>query len=101
MFRKLTEEMSRTSCSRIGLKISVDPFEYPLWVLLRERGLRPTIKHLESHAGAPVPLDPTFALCAVLSAGGDPQYADAKALQFGDYVLYLIPEPGAAGRTGS
>ena len=98
-FLSLTEAIAQTSCGRIGLRISTDPFEYPLWVLLRDRDLRPTIKHVESHGLAAVPLDTGFQPCAVISAGIDERSSHLTQRQFGGFYLYV--EPAAVQRPGS
>jgi hypothetical protein len=90
-FQAITASISRASCRRIGLRISTDPFEYPLWVLLRDAGLRPEIRHLQSMHMAELPPDPTFHPCAVLSAGTDDRYQTVTPLQFGGFYLYHLP----------
>lgn len=89
-FGALTDAVAASACRRIGLRISADPFEYPLWVLLDQRGVHPRLKHVEAHGYVPIAPDPQFEPCAVISAGTDARYSAAPARRVGGFVLYSL-----------
>lgn len=44
-YKKLVHQIKESKCDKISLKIGVDDWEYGLWVLLRNQGMKPVIKH--------------------------------------------------------
>ena len=91
-YKAIVTTLAGTGCRELGLRISKDPFEYPLWVLLRDRGLDVTIRHIES--GVRVPVDPAFQPCAALSAFGEDQSLSrgVRPFRMGDMYLHLWKE---------
>lgn len=64
---QICDDLAASRCRRIGLKLSSEDAEYPLWLMLRQRGYRGRIEHVrvknESHRFAP----PTVMPDAVIS----------------------------------
>jgi 4-amino-4-deoxy-L-arabinose transferase-like glycosyltransferase len=44
-YKKLVGQIQESKCEKISIKIGLDDWEYGLWVLLRNRGMKPIIKH--------------------------------------------------------
>jgi Dolichyl-phosphate-mannose-protein mannosyltransferase len=87
----IADAIAGSSCHEIGLRIIADPFEYPLWMLLKERRHPVVFEHLEMHAYVPIPPTEGFKPCAIISAGrpyegAGPQFVDR---QFGGHHLYM------------
>jgi hypothetical protein len=89
-FNSMTEMVAQTGCKRVGLRISSLDLEYPLWVLLQEKGFDGVIHHIGVTNETNVFEDPTFMPCAVISNGFLPDYAAIMSEHsFGIFTLYL------------
>jgi hypothetical protein len=44
--RKVARQIAATRCTEVGLKLSSDDAEYPLWLMLREAGFKGRIDHV-------------------------------------------------------
>ncbi len=57
----LADDIMKSGCTNVLLKIGPDTWEYPLWALLKDRGFKGTINHAlvenTTAAAAPQPLD--------------------------------------------
>ena len=52
-------DLVRSGCTNVLLKVSNDSWEYPFWVLLKDRGFRGTIHHIAvENASAALPVAP-------------------------------------------
>jgi 4-amino-4-deoxy-L-arabinose transferase-like glycosyltransferase len=80
-----------SGCQNVGLRIDgIVSREYPIWVLLRERGFKGRIEHVEVTNPSQIYTDPSFKPCAVFSLGIDPNYENGwRRIDLTDYYLYL------------
>jgi hypothetical protein len=44
-YKKLIHQIKESKCEKLSLEIGLDDWEYGLWVLLHNRGMKPIIKH--------------------------------------------------------
>jgi len=94
-YNSMTELISRTACDRVGLQISSLAFEYPLWVLLREKGFEGEIQHIDVQNETSVFQDPAFTPCAIISEGESSDYAATlPEHSFGSFRVYLNETDG-------
>lgn len=70
-YRSATRDIAASGCQRVGLNLSNDSWEYPLWVLLADRGWTGQIRHLEVHNASATLADPKFVPCAIVASGSD------------------------------
>jgi hypothetical protein len=88
VFEEIADTMARTPCRELGLRIARDPFEYPLWVLLRGRGVDAAIHHIESSVR--VAVDPAYKPCAALALAEDQSLSGGWGpLRIGKFFLHL------------
>jgi hypothetical protein len=89
-FNSMTDLIAGTSCDRVGLNISSLALEYPLWVLLREKGFDGVIEHIDVPNETSVFEDPTFVPCVVISESANSTYAETMSEhEFGNFQVYL------------
>jgi hypothetical protein len=89
-YDSMTELIAGTGCERVGLRIGSLALEYPLWVLLREKGFEGVIQHVDVPNETSVYEDPAFVPCAIVSEGPSSDYvAILSEHPFGNYYVYL------------
>jgi hypothetical protein len=89
-YNSMTELITGTGCDRVGLRISSLALEYPLWVMLQEKGFEGTIEHIDITNETSVFEDTAFVPCAVVSEGFSPDHAAIMTEHsFGAFLLYL------------
>jgi 4-amino-4-deoxy-L-arabinose transferase-like glycosyltransferase len=59
--QRISADIARSGCDSVGLKLGFDAFEYPIWLMLRDRGFTGTINHcFVEHVSGRLPvLNPT------------------------------------------
>lgn len=98
-FNSMTDLISGTKCDRVGLNISSLALEYPIWVLLQEKGFEGEIQHIDVSNETRVFEDASFVPCAIISEGENSAYAPLLAEHpFGNFYLYQ-GEPGKNSST--
>jgi 4-amino-4-deoxy-L-arabinose transferase-like glycosyltransferase len=96
-FNAMADLITGNSCDRVGLNISSLALEYPLWVLLREKGFDGVIEHVDVPNETRVFEDPSFVPCAVISEGVNSAYAASMSEHaFGDFEVYLSGSNGTS-----
>ena len=54
--RRIAEDIVAAGCANVGLKLGFDAFEYPLWLMLRNRGFAGRLDHFGvEHESARIP----------------------------------------------
>lgn len=91
-YNSMTELIARTGCDRVGLHISSLALEYPLWVLLREKGFEGVIQHVDVPNETSVFADPAFVPCAIVSEGANSDYAASMSGHSFDYFFVYLNE---------
>jgi hypothetical protein len=98
-YDSMTELVARSGCERVGLRISSLVLEYPLWVLLQEKGFEGEIQHLDVPNETKVFEDPAFVPCAVISEGFSPDHAEIlPEYTFGLFRVYLDATDETSGQ---
>jgi len=89
-FNSMTDLISGTRCDRVGLNISSLALEYPLWVLLREKGFDGVIEHIDVPNETQIFEEAAFVPCAIISEGVNSEYAAGLTeYSFGNFRVYL------------
>jgi hypothetical protein len=99
----VADAIAATRCRDVGLYIGSEPFEYPLWILLKERGHRAVVRHLHVPDPTEVYAPGWFQPCAVVSTGVADAWRgtrfelarhysdDYVTREFGQYRVHLHP----------
>ncbi len=66
-YEEMADLIAASGCQRVGLSISENTAEYPLWMLLRERNFRGVIEHINVLNPSRVYQRPDFRPCAVVA----------------------------------
>ncbi len=89
-YNSMTELITQTGCDRVGLNITSLAMEYPIWVLLREKGFDGVIYYIDVTNETRVFEDPEFIPCAIISEGKSSNYAAILTEHsFGNFYVYL------------
>jgi hypothetical protein len=89
-FNSMTELIAGTGCDRVGLNISSLALEYPLWIMLREKGFDGVIHHIDVPNETRAFEDASFVPCAIISDAKDSNYATILTdHSFGSFHVYL------------
>jgi hypothetical protein len=98
IYEEITRKIRATSCSRVGIIMGVDSWDYPLWMLLRENGYQGVIKHIRVMNPSNVYEDTDFQPCAIIAEGTPKEYSGFVTQLFDGFSLYLesevAPPPG-------
>jgi len=94
---ELTDAIVRARCKNVGLKVGFDHAEYPIWVMLKNRGFGGTIQHFyveNESASIPSNFSPPD---VIVSMFGSPPEAVAKEFPFvekyGEYTVLWREKP--------
>jgi len=89
-YRTFTEAIRATDCASIGLSFAGDNLaEYPLWVMLGERGFEGLIEHVDVTNPTRRWAAPGFHACAIIADHDDPRYDTSSWRRIDDHGLYL------------
>jgi 4-amino-4-deoxy-L-arabinose transferase-like glycosyltransferase len=92
IYQQITRQISVTACSRVGIIMGVDSWDYPFWMLLRENGYQGIIKHIRVMNTSNVYEDTAFQPCAIIAEGTLQEYPGFVMQSFEKFSLYLDPE---------
>jgi hypothetical protein len=80
--RRIAEDIVASGCARVGLKLGFDAFEYPIWMMLRQRGFQGHIDHYYvEHVSARL-ASPTTPPCAIIARLSEPPAAVTNAYPY-------------------
>lgn len=86
----MADLVAQTGCKRVGLHLSSLVLEYPLWVLLREKGFDGVIHQVDVANETHVYADLGFVPCAIISEGASDDYAASmQEYPFGSFYVYV------------
>jgi hypothetical protein len=66
----VTDRITQAGCDRVGLELEEDSWEYPIWVLLRDRGFSGEIQHISVENASRIYEDRTYRPCAIIRDRG-------------------------------
>jgi hypothetical protein len=103
--RQVADAITAMTCRNVGLKLEFDDAEYPLWVMLRNRGFRGRIDHCyvtsssaRLQTGVPVP-------CVIITPTGTAPAAVTQIYphieRYGYYMLLWSEKPVRTGNPSS
>ncbi len=97
VYREIADRLSASSCTRVGMIVGHHAQEYPLWMLLRERGYHGVIRHIQVRNASNVYEPTDFHSCAIISEGVQAGYADFIDQYLGQREhTYLYMDPATA-----
>jgi hypothetical protein len=96
-FADMADFTIASGCQQVGLNLkTTNTWEYPLWVLLQERGFKGRIEYVQVDNPSKVYTDPKFKPCTVFSFGIDQLYEGKwRRIDLAGYYLYLELAPGS------
>ncbi len=93
VYTAITQQISSSNCKNVGLSFSDDTWEYPIWVLLRDKGWSGRIEHINVSNPSSKLMDQNFQACAVIVHLNDDKKLDSSSsydrFQYGAYSLFL------------
>lgn len=66
----LADQIAGASCEKVGLELREDSWEYPIWLLLREKGFTGQIRHVSVVNESRIYEDRAFQACATVTDKG-------------------------------
>jgi 4-amino-4-deoxy-L-arabinose transferase-like glycosyltransferase len=94
-YRRATEDIVKSGCRQVGLKLNFEDWEYPIWLMLRNRGFEGTIGSAFVQGVAARLPSSLASPCALIAFGEVP---DAKAsglvhkVRHGPVTVYFAPD---------
>jgi hypothetical protein len=89
-YTEIANNISSLKCEKVGLIIDEDTWEYPLWILLKDRGFNGKIEHIRVHNLSAKYEQFDFNPCAIISTSDISEIQqEYRNIQIGDYYLYL------------
>ena len=94
LFTQIVDSIQKSGCHEVGLKVSEDAWEYPIWVMFADSRYPVTIQHIRVENPSKKLMPKNFKPCAIISNIPDVEFDIPDSIQnFGEYTLYLIPMP--------
>jgi hypothetical protein len=90
LYIQVSNKIVSTNCQKLGLNFYGDTWEYPLWVLLKNRGFDGVIEHIDVNNPSNKFEDKSFDPCLVLSVGRLNSFEKIySSITMGRFVLYM------------
>jgi hypothetical protein len=92
-YQEITNLIEKSKCANIGLAVTNDMWEYPLWMIMSENGVQARIEHILVNNPTKTWEDPNFVPCAIVTDRGetDLYFQDKMPVYQKSLTLYLTP----------
>jgi len=95
VYRMITDSISTSTCTQVGMILGRDTWDYPFWMMLRDQGYHGVIRHIQVNNASKVYERTDFQPCAIITEGSQSGYADFIDHYLGGsgrFHLYMDPE---------
>lgn len=94
-FVSVTDKIAHSGCQNVGLVLGSNSYEYPWWIMLRERGFTGRIEHINVQNETKILEYTDFKPCAIIVEGTLEQTTkDFLVFSFHPFSLYIDRQPG-------